>query len=304
MKAKKKATLSIMVLAAFTVILLPLSAYRNGAGYTLVQNNIFSAKAEKKSEQVLPPSEDKQKDSDVQTEDLSEKKSGTDGEKKAVPGEDASLYDYSRVEPEPASTGWMFFKFFLIVALLLTGFYFFFRFVSKKTGMSVIGRSAVDVISAVPVGQNKFIQIIDVAGKMLVLGVTDSNINLLTEITEKDQKDKIRLQSSKSSSGDKTTFQQYVENTAGFIGEVIKKTSEFTSSHKGKGNVKKENLFSNEQSDERIRRKKYAPENNETQSDDAMSNNRDFYDFIDEDKMNYLKRQKDRLKRLNGFENE
>ena len=78
------------------------------------------------------------------------------------------------------------------------GFYYFYRFVTKKAGVGLTGQDVVKVIAAVPIGQNRMIQIVDMAGKLLVLGVTDSNINLISEIKERDEIDRIKLLSSKS----------------------------------------------------------------------------------------------------------
>ena len=70
-----------------------------------------------------------------------------------------------------------------MIGLLVGGFYYFFRFVTRKVGIQMLGRDVVQVLSVVPIGQNKYLQVVDLAGRVLVLGVTDSNINFITEIT-------------------------------------------------------------------------------------------------------------------------
>ena len=64
-------------------------------------------------------------------------------------------------------------------------------FIQKKTGLGA--NNFGKVIGILPLDNKRFIYIVDVMGKMLVLGVTESNINFLTEITDKDTVDAYRL---------------------------------------------------------------------------------------------------------------
>lgn len=64
-------------------------------------------------------------------------------------------------------------------------------FIQKKTGIG--SNNFGKVLGIVPLDNKRLIYIVDVMGKMLVLGVTESNINFLTEITDKDTIDAYRL---------------------------------------------------------------------------------------------------------------
>lgn len=64
-------------------------------------------------------------------------------------------------------------------------------FIQKKTGLGA--NNFGKVLGIVPLDNKRLIYIVDVMGKMLVLGVTESNINFLTEITDKDTIDAYRL---------------------------------------------------------------------------------------------------------------
>ena len=64
-------------------------------------------------------------------------------------------------------------------------------FIQKKTGLTA--NNFGKVLGIVPLDTKRFIYIIDVMGKMLVLGVTEQNITFLTEITDKDTIDAYRL---------------------------------------------------------------------------------------------------------------
>jgi flagellar protein FliO/FliZ len=74
----------------------------------------------------------------------------------------------------------------IIIALAISWF------IQKKGGFgnNVFGK----VIGVLPLDNRRVIYLVDVLGRVLVLGVTDSNINLLCEITDKDTIDSLRLE--------------------------------------------------------------------------------------------------------------
>ncbi len=57
-------------------------------------------------------------------------------------------------------------------------------------GGNVFGK----VIGILPIDSRRFIYLVDVVGRILVLGVTENSINFLCEITDKDTVDSLRLQ--------------------------------------------------------------------------------------------------------------
>ena len=137
-------------------------------------------------------------------------------------GKDYTEEDFKpKVQEE--STGWMLFKTLIILGLMVGGFYYFFRFVTKKAGIQLVGENVIQVLSIVPVGQNRYLQVVDVAGKMFVLGITENNINMITEITDREEKDRIRLMSSRSRPvKEEGGFQDYFFRQIGRVSEIIK----------------------------------------------------------------------------------
>ena len=65
-------------------------------------------------------------------------------------------------------------------------------FIQKKVGFA--SNKFGKVLGIVPLDNKRLIYIVYVSGKFLVLGVTENNINLLTEITDKDTIDTYKLQ--------------------------------------------------------------------------------------------------------------
>jgi flagellar protein FliO/FliZ len=177
---------------------------------------------------------------------------------------EGDLYSYDKPEVEESSYGWLFFKTVIILGLFGLGFYFFFKYVTKKSGFMSTGSGAANILSILPIGQNKFIHIVDIGGRLLVLGVTENSINLITELKEKDEIERVRLQSSKTTPIQQHSFQDFVMENVGSLVEFVGRT--------------KKSL-------EKKKEKKREPIVDE---------------YINEDNVDYIRNQRERLRRLNG----
>lgn len=135
-----------------------------------------------------------------------------DGEK--VPGQGFAEEDF-RPQVEEESYGWLMMKTLFVLGLLAAGFYMFVRFIQQKSGIQLTGQNVVQVLSVVPLGPGKTLHVVDMAGKVFLLGVCDNNINLLTEIKDRDEIDRIRLLSSRSTPLQGKGFQEIVMEQIG-----------------------------------------------------------------------------------------
>ena len=71
--------------------------------------------------------------------------------------------------------------------------YFASRFVGQKMKSRLtIGNHK--IIATLPLGTNRAVYIVEIAGKFLVLGVTDHTINILQEITDIDEIEKMKVE--------------------------------------------------------------------------------------------------------------
>ena len=161
---------------------------------------------------------------------------------------------------------WSFIKMLFILGVMVAMFYYFFRYVSKKTGANVSSHGVSTTLSIIPIAQNKFLQIVDLGGKVLVLGVSDNSINLITEITEKHEIDKIRV-SHLNDSQIQSTSSSFSDFLRKQIGNVLDKVSN----------------------------------KNEARFEFSRENDYGFEQKVD---IEYLKKQRSRLKKLNGVSNE
>jgi flagellar protein FliO/FliZ len=182
--------------------------------------------------------------------------------------------DYTEDEFKPkadeVSYVWSFVKMLFVLGIMVAVFYYFFKYVSKKTNINVSSEGISKTLSVIPIAQNKFLQIVDLGGKILVLGVSDNSINLITEITEKHEIDRLRVSNSTDSRmrSNQASFGDFFKRQ---VGHVLDRVSNKT---------EKKFDFSNE----------YANEHD--------------YGFEQKIDLEYLKKQRSRLKKLNGVSNE
>ncbi|MBW7859123.1 MAG: FliO/MopB family protein [Leptonema sp. (in: Bacteria)] len=86
-------------------------------------------------------------------------------------------------------------RFIFVVGLMGGGLYLFVRFFKRKVGIMgpTEGGQLIQVIASVPVMPGKFVQIVELAGQMLVLGTSDSGVRLIYIIEDATTAERIRL---------------------------------------------------------------------------------------------------------------
>ncbi|HNC00456.1 MAG TPA: flagellar biosynthetic protein FliO, partial [Leptospiraceae bacterium] len=86
---------------------------------------------------------------------------------------------------------WTLVKVFFVFGILTAAMYYVLKFVSKNRQSMYPVRDAMRVLASLPLAPNKQIQIVDVSGILLVIGVSDGSVNLIKEIDSSEIKEKI-----------------------------------------------------------------------------------------------------------------
>jgi len=127
--------------------------------------------------------------------------------------------DYEYTEPEfgenRLSYPMLVLRTIAVLAVIIVGMYLVFRFLVKKRHPFIQESEIIKVLAHFQIAANKSIQIVEIAEKMLVLGISDSNINLITTIEEKETIDRIRLLRSKESQGGGSFREQFLRLIGG-----------------------------------------------------------------------------------------
>ncbi len=161
-------------------------------------------------------------------------KSDETGEKAGETGLISKEYTENDFRPKPddGSLVWSFIKTLIVLAVLIAVFYYFFRFMSKKTGTAFRGDASARVLSAVPLGQNKSLQVVDIGGRILIIGVSDGSVNLITEITDRDEINRMRVNLPSESTASHGSFNEMLRRYAGRMIDRINDKKTTQSRHK------------------------------------------------------------------------
>lgn len=86
---------------------------------------------------------------------------------------------------------WTLVKVLFVFGILTAIMYYVLKIISKKRDSRYPVKAAMKVLGSLPLGTNKELQIVDVSGMLLLLGVSDQSVNLIKEIDSREIKEKI-----------------------------------------------------------------------------------------------------------------
>jgi flagellar biosynthetic protein FliO len=120
-----------------------------------------------------------------------------------TPEQGAPAYEYTAPDfgETRASYPFLVLRTLAVLAVLIIVIYLVFRVFLRNRHKIVTSTEVIKVLATYPLAGNKSIQIVQIAEKVLILGVTDSNINLIAALEDKETIDKIKLESSKETRG-------------------------------------------------------------------------------------------------------
>jgi flagellar protein FliO/FliZ len=98
---------------------------------------------------------------------------------------------YKREDDSSSNLLWTLVKVIFVFGILTATMYYVLRFISKNRQNMYPVKDAMRVLASLPLAPNKQIQIVDVSGMLLILGVSDGSVNLIKEIESKEIKEKI-----------------------------------------------------------------------------------------------------------------
>jgi flagellar protein FliO/FliZ len=131
----------------------------------------------------------------------------------------ADIPDYEYEDPEfnenRISYPMMILRTVAVMGVIIIGVYFLFRTMVKKKSKLVTDSEVIAVLATYPLAANRIIQVVDIAGQVLVLGVSESSINLITELKDQETIDRIRLASSKEQGGAGTFKETFMKLLGG-----------------------------------------------------------------------------------------
>ena len=140
------------------------------------------------------------------------------------------LEGYEDVDPRPTGVSWWstlayLVSLFAVFAVVLVMAYFAARYIGGRFNAARMSASGGRVLENLPLGPNRSVCTVEIAGRVFLLGVTDHSINLLSEITDRELIEHLHAQS--INSGD--MFSQEF----GTLSSLVKKIPLFKKRDKG-----------------------------------------------------------------------
>ena len=110
------------------------------------------------------------------------------------------LEGYEEADPRPTAVSWWstlayMLSLFAVFGVVLVMAYFAARFIGGRFNAARLSASGGRVLENLPLGPNRSVCIVEMAGRVFLLGVTEHNINLLGEVTDKDLIEHLHAQS-------------------------------------------------------------------------------------------------------------
>ncbi|XDD45608.1 FliO/MopB family protein [Leptospira sp. WS39.C2] len=95
------------------------------------------------------------------------------------------------LDDSPSAT-WILVKILFVLAILVGAGYYLILQMQKSKSAKYPVKGFMKVLSSLPLSATQSVQIIEVGGRTLVLGVADGSVSLLTEVTAPDEKNQIQ----------------------------------------------------------------------------------------------------------------
>ncbi len=108
------------------------------------------------------------------------------------------LSGYENADPQPTSVSWWSTLAYLISLLAIFAFvvvfaYFAARFLGGRFASNQAGEGG-RLLQSLPLGPKMSVCIVELAGRMFLLGVTEHNITMLSEITDEEEMERVHRQ--------------------------------------------------------------------------------------------------------------
>ena len=113
------------------------------------------------------------------------------------------------------NTGWLFFRMILVLLVVVACIYAVFYFVKKSTNPTNETDSFLKKVASITLSPGKSVQVITLQDHCYILGVSDSNVQLISELDDKDLIDAMNLDADKESSGSAKDFASILATAMG-----------------------------------------------------------------------------------------
>lgn len=138
----------------------------------------------------------------------------------------SNLFQYRSPDRQGEGGGYfaLVFKTLFILGLFGFGVYWIFKYLAAKQGLAAPNLNIIKLITSVPVGTNRFIQLIEIGNNYFLIGVSENNISLLKEITDRETVSMIQVMKNRKqeAGAPKTEFTEFFKSILSGISRKVK----------------------------------------------------------------------------------
>lgn len=119
------------------------------------------------------------------------------------------------VEQRSSNTAWLFVRMILVLLIVIGCIYAVFYFVKKTTNPTNETDAFLKKVASITLSPGKSVQVVTLQNHCYILGVSDSSVQLISELDDKDLIDAMNLEADKESSGSVKDFASLLASAMG-----------------------------------------------------------------------------------------
>lgn len=119
------------------------------------------------------------------------------------------------VEQRSSNTAWLFVRMILVLLVVIGCIYAVFYFVKKTTNPTNETDAFLKKVASITLSPGKSVQVVTLLNHCYILGVSDSSVQLISELDDKDLIDAMNLEADKESSGSVKDFASLLASAMG-----------------------------------------------------------------------------------------
>jgi flagellar protein FliO/FliZ len=113
---------------------------------------------------------------------------------------------------------WDFVRMIIILAAVVGVIYLIFFLLKRTANPKMQNNELMRVLSTQTIANNRSLHLVEVGRQIFLIGVGDNSVNLVSEITDKESIDELRLRISEQTSGEKRRFKDVLSGLFGQTG--------------------------------------------------------------------------------------
>ncbi len=114
----------------------------------------------------------------------------------------------TQTAPTAGVSTWDFLRMLLILACVIGVIYFLFWLLRRGAGKKIQENDLIHVLGSRGLSGNRALHLVEVGSSVFLVGASDGGVELISEITEKESLDALRLKAAEQTPAGRRTFQQ------------------------------------------------------------------------------------------------